>query len=107
MSEFFLKKVDVLPVLQAELLDDAGVIDLSNVTGVYFNYRPKYASTGTIKRTGFVASAVSGIVEYDWTTGDTTTPGVYYAEWIIYFQSNKQMSFPNDDYITFEIVNTL
>lgn len=108
-TEFFLKKLDVLPVLQSQLSDDVGFIDLSSATGVYFAYRPRYLDSGAVTsiKLGSIVSAVSGIVQYTWTTGDTITPQVYLGEWIVNFSGNQQMTFPNDSYITFEIASGL
>ncbi len=107
MSDFYLKKGDLLPILQSELSDASGIIDLSTVTGVYFNYRPRYLSSGAIQRTGFVASVSGGIVEIDWVSLDTAIPGVYYGEWQIIFSNQKQITFPNDSMIIFEITENL
>ena len=101
MADFYLRKNDRLPVLQSELSDSSGILNLSTATGVYFIYRPKYVSTGTIIRTGFVANASAGIVEVDWVSQDTATPGVFFGEWQIIFSNSKAMSFPNDSYLIF------
>jgi len=104
-AEFFIKKTNRLPILQCELEDSNGPIDLSGAE-VEFVY--KYKPTGAVNlRTGTIVSATSGIVQYPWTSGDVSSAGVYWGEWRITFSDGKQLSVPNDSYITFEIIEDL
>ena len=104
-SEFFIKRGNRLPVVQAELADAYGVINLSGAA-VEFIYRAKPSGILNIKNATIV-SGDAGIVQYAWTSGDVNTAGVYWCEWRTTFSDGKQMSFPNDSYITFEIIKDL
>ena len=106
-TEFFLKKNDTLPILQSRLSDSVGYVDLSAATGVRFIYKPHFSDNTAISRNGTIASAISGLVQYNWTTGDATGANVYRAEWIINFSGGSQMTFPNDGYIYFEFKEDL
>jgi hypothetical protein len=104
-SEFFIKKSDRLPILQVQFSDSAGYINLSGAN-VYFYY--KFKPTGILNSgVAIVTDATNGIVQYAWTTGDVYLPGVFWCEWRATFSNGKQVSFPNDSYITFEISNNL
>jgi hypothetical protein len=105
-SEFFLKLNDRLPVIQSQLSDYYGYINLNSASGVTFVYRP--APTGTtIIRNATIVSGDIGLVQYSWVASDVSTPGVYNCEWRIGFNDGRQMTIPNDSYITFEILDNL
>lgn len=104
-SEFFLKQGDRLPILQAQFEDYNGYINLSGAS-VVFVYKPQ--PTGVkITRNATVIDSTNGIVQYNWVSGDVTTAGVYWAEWKATFSDGKTITFPNDSYITFEIISQL
>lgn len=101
-SEFFLKQGDRLPVLQSQLADANGYVDLTSASGVQFVFRPKPTGTATIGSASIISGAI-GLVQYDWATADTTQYGVFQGEWRVTFTNGKKITFPNDSYITFEI----
>ena len=105
MNEIFLKKTDVLPVLQTIVSGENGVLDLSNFTGVNFAYRQRYTGVATVS-SGRIVNASAGVVEFQWTTNVTSTPGVYFGEWRLLGVSG-QRSYPQSNYINFEIISGL
>lgn len=106
MNDFFLKTQDRLPTVRANLADEEGYIDLSTMT-VKFVYQARNRATQPVTGDATIISPTSGYVEYAWTTGDVASPNVYYGEWRAYTASGKQISFPNDGYFSFEIVEGL
>lgn len=106
MQPVFLKKSDVLPTITSLVSGDGGPVDLTTVTGVYFVFKPKFTGVATIV-SGTVTNALAGQVSYSWTTGVTSSLGPYYAEWRLMFSGNSQRTFPQDNYINFEIVSGL
>lgn len=103
MSEFFITENDRLPVLRANLSDDAGYIDLTNGTG-YFVYKNKYA-TGQQPTTGNAdfLGLTSGYVQYQWPSGSA---GVFYGKWKV-LSNGKWISFPNESFLNFAITEDL
>lgn len=105
MNEFYIKQTDRLPVIQTYLEDSNGYADLSSVSTVSFVYKPYYNWTSGTTTTGSasIVSVTSGLVQYNWGTGDVYTPGVFLAEWRATYSDGRESSFPNDGYIVFEI----
>lgn len=101
-----ISKGDTLPVLQAELSASSEIIDLTGCT-VQFIYQPKSRQTAPTTGSATIVSATSGIVEYSWVTGDTATPGVYLAKWLITYPNNSTLTVPNDRNLIFEIFNSI
>lgn len=92
MATFQLKQNDRLPKLRAALTDSTGAaLDL---TGATVGFRMRARGTGTaVVLTGTAAAvtpATSGVVEYTWGAGDTATPGVYDAEWVLTYAGSVQ-----------------
>ena len=104
MSDFFIKKNDVLPVVRAYLSDANGYIDLSGAT-VSFVYQDRQQNNAPITGSVSVISAPSGLVEFAWSSGIDV--GTYFAEWRTVLSNGKQMSFPNDSHLSFEVVDNL
>ena len=92
-------------MLMALFEDQNGPINLTNTT-VSFLYRLK-PNGPTITGSASVLNAVSGIAEYQWTENDVTNKGVYWCEWQARYPNGKTITFPNDSYITFEIMEDL
>jgi hypothetical protein len=106
MSDFYLKKGDLLPILSVEVKDYSGsVIDLSGCT-VAFNYRLRSGEDITT-RVAVVEDAAAGVVQYEWESDDTATEGVYVGEFVVTFSSGKQLTFPQDTTLVYEIVSDI
>jgi hypothetical protein len=98
-ADFRLTAGDLLPPLEATLSDDNGPADLTGAT-VEIVYR-----CGDTVITGecTVVSAEDGTIQYEWAEGDTDTPGMYAAKFVVTFASGKKQSFPNDSSCSIEI----
>src|SRR3990167_7753874 len=103
MGYFALMQQDRLPVLRFQATDASGAVNLGSDT-VYFIYRNKYQSGAPISGTCDTVSAISGVTEYVWNATDTISGGVYYGFFRISgSSSNKWSSFPNDQFLVFQI----
>lgn len=96
---FYIGKDDLLPLLQEYLLnDDDTPIDLTNA-GTVVLYLWRYDSgTKIVKVDGEAGTFVdraAGLVQYQWSTGDTDTPGEYQRRWVVTFNASP-ISVPND-----------
>jgi hypothetical protein len=101
------KQNDLEPEVRSTLQNaDGSAINLTGATAVYFLMRPVSGGT-TIRTTATVVNAATGIVSYDWTSGDTATVGSYYQEWEIMWPSSRPQTVPNDSYNTIVIVDDL
>lgn len=80
-----------VPVFDA----DGSRVDLTGATSVVLHYRVNDASAPAVEVTG----AVTGVApdteaSYAFQGSDTTTPGVFDAEWIITLASGRVLSYP-------------
>ena len=104
---FFLKQGDLLPSIQAQLLDTSGVpVDLTGVLGVNFCFRRRN-NTNVTTAAATIVDATNGVVQYDWVAGDTDTVGEYEAEWVVTFASGKEQTFPSEGFNEFEVTEDL
>ncbi len=103
MSDFFIKYIDSLPVVQSNLSDKNGYIDLTTASSVYFIHQLKHRSVTPTTGSATILGASSGYVEYAWPTGYPPSGGTYYAEWRATFSNGKQLTVPNDGYVVFHI----
>jgi len=106
MSDFYLKKSDILPAIRAHLSDSNGYVNLSG-SNCFFIYKDMRATGSAVTGTATIVSAISGLVEYAWASGASPGVGTYYAEWRAGLPGGKQMSFPNDGHISFQIFDSL
>jgi hypothetical protein len=106
MQEFFLKKGDRMPVLRAEFTDGESYVNLSGAV-IQFVYQNRLRTTAPVTGAATIVAAESGLVQYAWTTDDVGAQGVYYGEWRATLGNGKQISFPNDSYISFSIIDNL
>lgn len=107
MIDFVLKKGDKLPVLRAVFLNDGG--SPMNISGcsILFKYKLREDDSLIISRTAIVEDPLNGIAQYVWTTEDTSSLGVYIGEFIITFPSGKEVTFPEDTYLVFEVIDNI
>ena len=103
MPDFYLKRNDQLPDIIATL---EGVETLAESV-VSFKYRKKGTDTVMGKACTIVDPAAR-IVRVEWSVGDTVESGEYYAEFeAVYPAVSKAITFPNDGFLTFLIVDDL
>lgn len=96
---FFIKQNDTSRSLRVTLSTD--------LTGAAINFKMADANGNTVidqPATLVTASTVidgitSGIVEYQWQSGDTATAGRYRAEFIVTFTGGAVETFPADEYV--------
>jgi len=104
MSDFYIKSQDVLPVVRAYLSDSNGGIDLTNAS-VSFVYQDRQQLNAPITGSTTIISAISGLVEYAWTSGIAV--GTYLGEYRVTFANTKTMTIPNDSMLSFEVIENL
>lgn len=104
-------KGDLLPVLQAHLVD-ANQSNLNLSTGgpwtVVFYMTTNTGALDTPVINGVsctIVDAATGLVEYDWVSGDTNTAGQYVGRFKATNAASKTESFPNLTYITITITD--
>jgi|AntDeeMinimDraft_5_1070356.scaffolds.fasta_scaffold02199_11 hypothetical protein len=98
-AEFYIKAGDTLPNIRGELLDDDGnPADVSGST-ITFNLEKRNGANVLTESASTVNGGQDGVVEYDWTPGDTDTPGAYRAEFVVDYGNGDKETFPNRDYI--------
>jgi hypothetical protein len=106
MNDVGIKKNDRLPVVRAYLSDANGYADLTNAT-VQFIYQDRQRSSAPTTGEATLIAPTSGLVEFAWVSGNVSSAGTYLAEWRVHFPNTKTLSFPNDGYISFEVIDTL
>jgi hypothetical protein len=96
----YVKQGDRRPAATQTLTRGGVVIDLTLATGVTFKMRERGRAQGDLKvnTAASIADAVNGVVSYGWQTGDTDTPGTYYAEWEVVWNDGTQETFPTLGY---------
>ena len=80
---FFIKSGDREPSLKAFLLQEDGT-PVPNLAGATLQLRWKRADNTNppTVSAAVIVNAATAEVRYDWSIGDTATPGLYEAEWI-------------------------
>lgn len=92
-----IKVGDTLPDLKAQLLDGGSPINLTDFT-VSVKIKLAEADTLLVDDTATIDIEERGIVEYEWSSGDTDTAGTYLVEFIADNQSGEILTFPNNGY---------
>jgi hypothetical protein len=105
---FFLKRNDTAPSIRATLKDgsDAAV----NLTGatVKFHMRTVFGNTTKIDATAnIIAPETNGVVQYNWTTADTNTPGTFFGEFEVTHSDGTVETFPNNSFVTVEVTEDI
>lgn len=97
---------DTHPPLRVQCLDSHGEpFNLSDYTvdsGGQVNIKIRRSDGDTLKidAAATVEQEDRGIVEYDWSSGDTDTSGVFDAELVADDGSGNTVTFPNDRFFT-------
>lgn len=108
MNSFLIRKNDRLPALTASLTDSAGTaVDLTGDT-VRLNMSLVGGTTRKIDNaTVTVVSSSNGTISYSWSTSDTNTTGLYFAEFEVTASSGPERTFPNPDFLMVHILPSL
>lgn len=105
--DFTIKAGDTAPAIKATLTDATDVVvNLSGAT-VRFIMKDKATGTTAVDAAATVTSAVNGLVQYQWQTGDTDTPDSYNAEFEVLFGNGTYETFPNSRYIQVKVKDDL
>jgi hypothetical protein len=98
LSDFYIKRGDRGPSLQATLVDHSGnAINLTSASAV------KFKMAQIVDAAAVVVSASAGTVRYDWALDDTRVAGTYNAEFEIEWSDGRKQTVPNDGYLTVEV----
>lgn len=104
---FYIKQNDTSPTMLATLQNASGsAIDLTGAT-VRFYMRPVGSTNTTVNALATVVTAASGIVRYSWIAANTATIGSYQAEFQVTYADAAVETFPNDSYISVEIIDDI
>ncbi|CAB4176084.1 Domain of unknown function DUF2479 [uncultured Caudovirales phage] len=107
MNTWYVKRNDTYGNVTEQLLDEN--LAPVNITGasVKFSMRTRTGSVAKVSSAATIVTAATGIVKYQWVTGDTDTAGDYRAEWQVTFSSGKIQTYPNNGYDTISILQDL
>lgn len=97
MADFTIKQGDTRPGMTAQLKDNEVPIDLTAATSVTFKMAPDAGGSLTVDSPCVFIDRDTGIVMYEWTTGDTATVGFYNIEFEIVWADLGVETVPNDD----------
>lgn len=103
---FWIKQNNTLPVLDAQLSDRDGNVD---ITGASVIFRMRNATTGVLEIAAAmdIIDALEGRVRYVWQPGDTGSAALYEAEILVLFLNGDVQCFPNNGYIRVEILESI
>jgi hypothetical protein len=107
MTDFTIKKDNTAPFIRSRLIDRNG--DAANLSGATVAFNMALANTpDTLKVSAGVATiVVDNLVQYAWQAGDTDTPGLYYAEFVVTYSGGTIETFPSADWNKIQIINDL
>lgn len=88
-NTFSIKQNDTSPSLQAICRRENGAVDLTNADSVRFHMGSLVNAAATF------ADRATGLVQYDWQTGDTATVGSYPVEFQVTWTDGRIETFPN------------
>jgi hypothetical protein len=110
--DHIVRQGDFGDVIESVLVDSEGVaVSLSGAT-IRFTMAPITGGVATFTddadndQSDTLPSSF-GNVSYVWAESDTSTPGLYLAEWEVTFAGGQQQTFPNSGYITVLITEQL
>ncbi len=105
-ADFYIKQNDEASILTATLTDEYAVAVNIMGAAVLFQMAPIQGGVvvgGTAVNLD-AGTATRGMVSYDWSTGQTATPGLYLGEWQVTFAGGTVQTFPNDGYTLVRIM---
>ena len=106
MYDITIKRGDTRHAIKAVLKDASGApVDLTGCE-VKFHMAP-LNRPAVISRAAHIQDAVTGEVWFVWASGETDIAGVYRAEMEVTYQDGRKETFPNDGYISIQILNDL
>jgi len=104
---FYIKQNDTTPSLRANLKNGSGdAVDLTNATS-RFHMRTMGGSTASVDAAAQIIDEATGVVQYNWVSGDTVTNGTFEGEFEVTYPDGTIETFPNDGYITIEVTDDI
>lgn len=101
-----IKRGDTRNCIKAILKDSAGSpVDLTGCE-VKFHMAP-LCRPAIVSRGAHIEDAAAGEVWVVWAPGETDTTGVYRAEFEVVYEDGRRETFPNDGYISIQILKDL
>lgn len=91
---FTIKQSDTSPSLRATLQDADGVAVNLNGATVQFHMK-SLDGVVVLDEAMTITTPASGIITYNWQTGDTDTAGTYFAEFEVTYTDLSIETFPN------------
>ena len=103
-----IKRGDTRNCIKAILKDASGnPVNLTDCS-INFHMAPlSFFQPTKISRAAHVENAVNGEVWVVWVPSETDTAGVYRAEFEVIYSDGKRETFPNNSYISIQIINDL
>ena len=106
MYDVTIKRGDTRTCIKAVLKDARGApVDLTDCS-VSFHMVP-LSRPFTVSRAAHIQDAAAGEVWFVWAPGDTDTAGVYRAELEVVYQDGRKETYPNDGYISIQMLDDL
>jgi len=107
----FIKRGDTKPSFEKRLRSSSGEPEQftdSDVVSIHirdenYNVIVSDDTTGNVN----VTDKETGVVEYNWQSGDTSDIGSYKAEFVVDFNSGGSRSYPADGYYDIEITEDI
>lgn len=105
---FTIKRNDTKKAIDGILKSNAAVVNLTSCTVKFImSLASKKNAVPKVKKSATIVDPLAGTVSYQWVTGDLDTKGTYDAEWEVTFLDGKVATFPDDGYLTVEVVADL
>jgi hypothetical protein len=102
-----IRQGDTTPAFTQTITDQNGnAVNLTSAT-VTFVMRQLSSSTPTVNAAMVITDATAGQVQYNWSTVDTATPGVYMAEIHCVLSGGGSYTYPNEGYLEIEVQENL
>ena len=104
MADITLKAGDLEPPITATITgsDGAGV-NLSTATSVAFRIMNAMTGIEVFSRACTVDNAATGLVHYDWVSGDTDVYGLYLGEFVVTWPTARPQTYPSKSYLLISI----
>lgn len=109
---FIIKRNDTAPALIATVYDKGclggwGRFILSSVTKIDFSMIDDCGALIISSQSAQTVSATSGIIQYSWKDGDTSSAGNFTGEFELFFADGTKMSLPREGGIKIRIAEDI
>lgn len=105
MTQITIKQYDTRNAINATLIRDGQTVDLTDCT-VHFFMEDAYKNVD-VETIAEVVDAPSGTVLYAFEQSSVAIPGRYNAEFRVTYPDGRLETFPNNGYITVNIIKSL